>query len=151
MKTALVIFNGIRFPWYLVDHVTAWAQKNNGGLHVLFIKAKHREKEGYVFPSDMDAAEALTGTEDIEHDDVLIIRSQMKLLEDTAKAKNIPYQSALLTGPSLNDILEITKGTDVLFIDAEDNESGILSVTSFTMKELVKKSHCRVETIKAVI
>jgi hypothetical protein len=148
MKTALVIFNGIRFPFYLADHVIEWTEKNTASLHALFIKAKHREKEGYVFPSDLDAAEHLTGTEDIEHGDVLVIRSQMKLLEDMAKTENIPFKSELLTDPLLKDILEIAKGSDILFIDADDNESGILSVTTFRMKDLVKKSPCPVETIK---
>jgi hypothetical protein len=151
MKTALVIFNGIRFPFYVVDHVIAWAKKNSASLHVLFVKAKHREKEGYVFPSDIDAAEALADTEDAEHDDVLIIRSQMKLLEDIAKTENIPFKSELLTDPSQDDILLIAKKSDILFIDAGDNESGILSVNSFSMNDLVKKSSCPVELIKAEI
>jgi hypothetical protein len=149
MKTAFVIFNGVRFPFYLVDHVIAWAKTNNGSIHALFIKAKHREKEGYVFPSDLDAAEDLTGSEDIEHSDVLVIRSQMKVLEDMAKTKNIPFKSELLTDPILEDVLGMAKESDILFIDADYNETGILSVTSFNMKDLVKKSPCPVETIHA--
>ena len=149
MKTALVIFNGIRFPFYLADHVVAWAKKNDATLHALFIKAKHREKEGYVFPSDIDAAEDLTGTEDIEQGDALVIRSQMKLLDDMAKTENIPFKSELLTDPYLEDILETAKSSDILFIDADYNEAGILSVDSFTMNDLVKKSSCPVEIIKA--
>lgn len=151
MKSALVIFNGIRFPYYLVDHVIAWAKKNSAKLHALFIKAKHREKEGYVFPSDLDAAENLTGNEDLEQGDVAVIRDQMKLLKDMAKSENISLDSDLLTDPSLDDILGIAKKSDILFIDADDNESGILSVTRFTMKDLVKKSPCPVETIKSAI
>jgi hypothetical protein len=149
MKKALVIFNGIRFPFYLADYAIAWAKKNSANLHALFIKAKHREKEGYVFPSDLDAAEHLTGTGDIEHGDVLIIRSQMKLLEDMAKTKDISFKSELLTDPYQEDILEMAKGSDILFIDADDDETGILSVTSFRMNDLVKKSSCPVESIKA--
>jgi hypothetical protein len=149
MKTALVIFNGIRFPYYLVDHVIAWAKMNSGSIHALFIKAKHREKEGYVFPSDLDAAEDLTGTEDIEHGDVLVIRSQIKLLEDMAKTENIPFKSELLTDPLLENILDKAKTSGILFIDADYDEPGILSVTSFSLGKLVKKSSCPVEAIKA--
>ncbi|MFI5129351.1 MAG: hypothetical protein ACHQFX_05140 [Chitinophagales bacterium] len=149
MKTALVIFNGIRFSYDLAVHVIVWAKKNGGIIHALFVKAKHRENEGYVFPSDIDAAEDLAGTGDIEHRDVLVIRSQIKLFEDMAKTENIPLNSELLTDPSLRDIVAITKGPDILFIDADDTDFGILSVTSFTMKELIKKSLCPVEIIKA--
>jgi hypothetical protein len=149
MKTAMVIFNGIRFPFYLVDHVIDWAKKNNASLHVLFIKAKHEVKEGYVFPSDLDAAENLFDTEDVEQGDVLVIRSQIKLLEDMAKTENIPFKSVLLTDPSLEDIICLAKRSDILFIDADYNERGILSVTSFKMKDLVKRSPCPVEIIKA--
>lgn len=148
MKTALVIFNGIRFPFYLADHVVSWAKKNDANLHALFIKAKHREEEGYVFPSDIDAAQDLTGTDDIEQGDVLVIRSQIKLLEDMAKTENIPFKSELLTGPYLEDILETAKSSDILFIDADYNETGILSVDSFNINDLVKKSPCPVEIIK---
>jgi len=151
MKTALIIFNGIRFPFYMVDHVMAWAKKNSAQLHALFIKAKHREKEGYVFPSDLDAAENLTGNEDLEQGDVAVIHNQMKLLKDVARSENISLESNLLTDPSLDDILEIAKKSDILFIDADDDGSGILSVTGFTMKQLIKKSPCPVEAIKAGI
>lgn len=149
MKTALVIFNGIRFPIYLADHVIVWAKNNSTGLHALFIKAEHREKENYIFPSDLDAAENLTDTEDIEQGDILVIRSHMKILEDMAKTENIPYQSELLTDPSLENIIGIAKVSAILFMDADYNETGILSVTSIKVKDLVKKSPCPVEMVKA--
>ena len=149
MKTALVIFNGIRFSYDLAVHVIVWAKKTDGNIHALFVKAKHRENEGYVFPSDIDAAEDLSDTGDIEHRDILVIRSQIKLFGDMAKTENIPLNSELLTDPSLRDIVAITKSSDILFIDGDDTDSGIMSVTSFTMKELVKKSLCPVEIIKA--
>jgi hypothetical protein len=151
MKNAIVIFNGIRFSYHLTDHVIAWAKKNNASLHALFIKAKHREKEGYVFPSDIDAAEDLTGTKDIEAGDVHIIQSQMKLFEDMAKTENIPLRSELLTEPSLEDLTAIVKDADILFVDGDDHGSGILSVTNFKMKNLAKKSPIPVESIKAKV
>jgi hypothetical protein len=149
MKSALVIFNGIRFPFYLADHAIAWAKTNNANLHALFIKAKDEVKEGYVFPSDLDAAENLADDEDTEKANILVIRSQMKVLEDMAKTKDIPYNSELLTDPSLGYLLGMAKRSDILFMDADYHETGILFATSFNMKELVKKSPCPVEAVKA--
>ena len=149
MKTALVIFNGIRFPFYLVDHVIAWAKKNGASLHVLFLKAKDEIKEGYIFPSDLDAAENLDDADDSKKANIQVIRGQIKLLEDMAKTENIPFKSELLSDPSLENILDIAKRSDILFTDADNNETGILSVTSFNVKDLVKKSPCPVEAIKA--
>lgn len=149
MKSALVIFNGIRFPYYLADHAIAWAKTNSGSLHALFIKAKEEVKEGYIFPSDLDAAENLADDEDTEKANILVIRSQIKVLEDMAKTENIPFRSEQLTDPVLEDILGMAKESDILFMDADYHETGILYATSFDMKELVKKSPCPVEAVKA--
>lgn len=149
MKTALVILNGIRFPFYLVDNAVNWAKNNNAGLHALFIKAADEEDEGYIFPSDLDAAEDLSDTEDAEEGDVKVIQSQVKLLEDMAKTENIPFQSELLTDPSLEDILAIARAKDILFVDHDFDEPGILTVTGFKLRELIKKSPATVEVIKA--
>ncbi len=148
MKKALVIFNGISFPYYLVDHALAWAKKNDAGLHALFIKAENEVEEGYVFPSDLDAAEALSDSEDAEEGDEHVIASQIKLLGDMAKTEDIPFTSELLTDPSLEDILAIARGQDLLFIDHNFNELGILTATEFSLKELIKKTPCPVEVVK---
>jgi len=144
----LVIFNGIRFPFYLVDHVIAWSKNNNANLHALFIKAKHEVNEGYIFPSDLDAAEELSDNSDAEQGDEHVIQSQIKILEDMAKTKDIPFKSEVLIEPSLEDILAKAKGQNILFIDHDFNEEGILSVTRWKLGNLIKKSPCPVEAIK---
>lgn len=149
MKSALVIFNGIRFPFYLADHAIAWAKTNSANLCALFIKAGKEVREGYVFPSDLDAAEALADTEEAGKGNTQVIISQMKVLEDMAKTKDIPYNSELLTDPSLGYLLGMAKRSDILFMDADYHETGILFATSFDMKDLVKKSPCPVEAVKA--
>ena len=148
MTTALVIFNGIRFPIYLANHAIKWAKKNGASLQALFIRAKTEIKEGYIYPSDLDAAEDLEDTDDAVEDDEKIIQSQIKLLEDMAKTENIPFKSELLIDPSREDILDRTKSAAILFIDEDFDEAGILSVSSIDLEDL-KKSPCPVEVIKA--
>ncbi|MEI9912075.1 MAG: hypothetical protein WDO71_21950 [Bacteroidota bacterium] len=72
----------------------------------------------------------------------------MKVLEDMAKTKDIPYNAELLTDPSLGYLLGMAKRSDILFTDADYHETGILYATSFNMKELIKKSPCPVESVK---
>jgi hypothetical protein len=148
MKRALVIFNGIRFPFYLSDHAVAWAKNNTAHLHALFLKAEDEIKEGYIFPSDLDAAENLADADDTEKDNIKVIRSQMKLLAGMAITEKLSFTSELLTDLSLDDLIALTKETDTIFIDADYDRAGILALRNFTIKDLVKKSRCPVEIVK---
>lgn len=147
MKTALVIFNGIQFPYYLVDHAISWAAKNDGDLHGLFVYSDKEPREGYIFPSDIDPAENLYNKSDAEQVNVGVIHAQIKLFRDMAKGKNISVQTEELISPSLEDILEITEAASILFIDAVSDKSYLLACTSFDFKDLIEESKCPVEMV----
>lgn len=149
MKKALVIFNGIRFPFYVVDHAIAWAKKNSASIQALFLKSEDEVKEGYVFPSDLDAAENLSDAEDTEKGNIHVIQSQMKTLKDMAATENITTDTELLTEPPLEEILATAKNCSILFIDADYNETTTLAVTNFDLDDLIDKSPCPVEPVSA--
>jgi hypothetical protein len=147
MKTALVIFDGIQFNFYHADHAIDWAVKNKGDLHGLFIHSGKEPPEGYIFPSDIDPAEHFYDKKDAKQGNVNVIHSQIKLFTDMAKTKNISVHTEELTDPSLNEILEITEGADILFIDTAYRNSFILACTSFKFKDLIEESVCPVELV----
>ena len=147
MKKALVIFNGIEFPYYLVDHAIQWALKNEATLHGVFIHTDKEPPEGYVFPSDIDPAEKMYDKDDAEKANVNVIHSQVKLFIDMAKGKDVLATTEELTNPHLNDIIKITSSADILLIDEAFDKAYILGVTRFDLKEIKAKSNCRVEVI----
>jgi hypothetical protein len=147
MKKALLVFNGIQFPFYLVDHALDWATKNNGSLQALFVHSKSEPCEGYLFPSDIDPAEDIFDKEDAEKSNENVIRSQIKLFLDMAAGKNVPAQAQELINPSLPDMEKITEPADILFVDAEYDKAFLLAGEGFHLKALLKVAKCPVETV----
>lgn len=146
MKTALVIFNGIKFPFYLAEQAIAWAKDNTADLQALFLVGKE-PGEGYVFPSDLDAAEKLADRNEAREKNIEIIRDQVKLLEDMARTKNVTCRSELLMNPSLKDVVNKAGHVERIFVDADYDNTGLLSVTHFSLDHLLGKASCPVETV----
>lgn len=146
MKKGYIIFNGIRFPYYLVDHAIAWAEKNKAALYAIFLKGVE-EEEGYLFPSDLDAAEKLMNKEDAEKDDEALIKDDMKLLFDMAKSKGVEIQAEELNDPSLDQALKKVKDAAIVFIDANADPEDIAAPTKFTLNDLVGKLGVPVEQV----
>jgi len=147
MKTALVIFNGIQFPYYVVDRAIEWGVKNDGDLLGIFIHSDQEPPEGYIFPSDIDPAENLYDKDDAEKSNVKVIHSQMILFRDLAKGKGISARAEEFVNPSPGDILEITRTADILFIDVAYDKAFLLACTSINLKDIIKQPGCPVEIV----
>ena len=147
MSKALLILNGIRFPFGLLNAAIDWCKQNGSALHAIFMKAEDEVGEGYVYPSDLEAAEDLNDTQGSENASIRVIYTQMKLLSEMAATKEIPYSAALLTEPSLEDILAETSNASILFLDGADEEDGLLSISTFKQSELSGQSKCKVKLI----
>jgi hypothetical protein len=147
MKTSLVIFNGIQFSYYQVDRAIDWAEKNKGDLHGLFVYSDKEPPEGYIFPSDIDPAENLYNKKDAERNNENVIVSQIKLFKDMSKTKGISAYTEKLLNPSVEEILEITEGAEIVFVDEKYEKALLLACTSFKLKDLVKQSKCPVEMV----
>jgi hypothetical protein len=147
MKTALVIINGIKFPYFLVEHAIEWAKREGGSLHALFITAGEEVNEGYAFPSDMDMAETLETKEDVQKNSEVIIRDLVHLFNDMINAAGISGQSELLKDPPLSAVLEKAKQAAILFVAPGFDDIALLAVTTFKMQELIHHSPCPVEKV----
>ena len=146
MKKGYIIFNGIRFPYYLVDHAIAWAEKNKAGLSAIFLKGGE-EEEGYPFPSDLDSAEKLKNKEDAEKDDEALIRGDMKLLRDMAKSKGVEIEVEEFNDPTMDEVLKKIKDAAVVFVDANADPDDIAAPTKFTLNDLTGKISAYVERV----
>lgn len=148
MKTVLVIFNGIKFPYYLLEFALAQAKERGASLHALFLKAARETEEGYGFPNDLDQAETLTDAEDAKEDDEKIIRQQMKLTQDTASVENINCKTELRTNSRLAEILQLVKNVDLLCLDAASDDSPfLLNDDRIDFNELINQATCPVQVV----
>ena len=147
MKSALVIVNGINFPYFLADRAIAWAKQEGGELHALFLSSGKEVPEGYGIPSDIDLAETLTDTSDTEKSSLKIIQDQMNLFADMAKTEGVTCNTELLTDPELEQVLEKTKQAQILFAAPGYGDTAQLAITRFSIQELLDKSHCAIETV----
>jgi hypothetical protein len=146
MKKGYIIFNGIRFPYYLVDRAIAWAEKNKTALYAVFLKGKEHE-ERYPFPSDLDASEKMTNKKDAEKDDEALIQDDMKLLGDMAKAKGVEIQAEVLYDPTKEEVLKKIKDAALVFVDSNADSDDIAAPTKFTLKELLEELKTPVEQV----
>ena len=149
MPTALVIFSGIRFCYEALDRAVAWAQNNQAALQALFVQDAPVE-EGYVYPSDINAAAALTDEADARQDDEQLLQSKIKLVRDKAAAADIDCSIQINNNPSLDDILAVAVKADIIFVDAGLNVDGEGAAGQlFDPGELAQKAGRPVELIEA--
>lgn len=148
MSSTAVIFSGLAFSYTALDLAIAWAQEHRSDLQVLFLKEEPVE-EGYIFPSDIDAAEALTGEADARQDDNQLIQGKIKLIHDKAHAAGVSYTTQVMTDPSINNILALTTNADKIFVDVGTHDRREAADRLFNPEELVEKAVCPVELVTA--
>ena len=91
MKTAGVVFNGIQFPFTLMDQAVLWARNNKANLHALFLISDD------LGLADFNAADAVKGIdpyikqEEAQKNTDTYLVHQRKLVEDTAAVEKIAW------------------------------------------------------------
>jgi hypothetical protein len=148
MKEALVILTGIHYSNAVADTAIDWAAKHGVPLRVVFIEAGREKHEGYGFPSDYSRAEHITNTDDAEKDDQAVVRDYEKLLQDMAREKQVSATTSMLTAPSMNEILSLTKEASLVFVDANYDPNDPLSPHGFTIDKLKKGSSAPVMVVQ---
>lgn len=149
MNSALVIFNGIKFPYYLMEYSLAQAKQQELQLHALFLKARKEISEGYGFPSDLKATEEKINIEDGENDDLRIINHHMKLAIDMAGSENVNCTTELITDCSLEDITKLIKNFDEVYVDTayDDENTSMLGNTKFKLTDLIEQAPSKIKQV----
>lgn len=147
MAKAAMIFNGIRFSFEVANRAISWAKQHDASLVAVFLKAKKEVKEGYIFPSDLDVAENLSSTEDAEISNIRVIESNILILEHQATSENVELHIQLLTDPTIEELSQQLTGCEILFMQENVDEPGILSVESIDLKKLQKHPPVPIEIV----
>lgn len=147
MKTAFVVIDGIKFPYFLVDKAIEWARQEGGKLNGLFLMSGTEVPEGYVFPSDIDLAEEITDANDTRNNSTVLFDDFMRLFESSCLAKGVSCHSELMIAPSLKEVVEKTKQATILMLSPQYGDPSLLGITGFNLQELADQSFCPVEIV----
>jgi hypothetical protein len=137
MEKAYILFNGIQYPFAVAEAAISWARQSKATLVALFVRASGAPAEGYLFPSDLDAAEDLNTKDDASSSHEAVIESNINMLTNEARRHEVKIETKTLIEPSDDDMLQ--EVSDAVMIFAPDNleKQGILTVDSIDWARLV--------------
>lgn len=147
MPAACLLFNGIQYSFPATEKAIAWAQQSHGSLLALFLRAKQEPKEGYIFPSDLDAAEELNTTDEARASHTAIIDSNIRLLRNEAARQEVEIEIVVMEQPSEEELLDKMKGMEMVFISSTVIETGILTVDSINLEKFLSDLPMPVERL----
>jgi len=145
MKTAGVVFNGIQFPFTLMDQAIHWAKENKAALHAVFLFSSNNSSNGFGSPEETLLTENPEARQETEKSTDSFLSHQRKLVADTCDVEKIVCITEIRKDPTIEEILAITTNWDILFLDAISDPAGALqAVSSFSMDDLMEMSACSV-------
>ena len=148
MKKAIIIYNGLHFYLPLADKAFEWAKLRKCAVVALFLKIKNEPNPGYVFPSDIVAAESLSTSKDADASDKLTIESCIKLLGHQAATENIAFSAILLIDPTSLEIEKQLLDCDAIFMQQTPEDLAHLPLAAVNIKELLKDINVPVEFVQ---
>lgn len=148
MPAACLLFNGIQYSFPATEKAIAWAMRSGGSLLGLFLRAKQEAKEGYIFPSDLDAAEDLNTTEEARDSHTAIINSNIRLLRNEAIRQKVEIEIVVMEQPSEEELLDKLKGIEIIFTSDSVIETGVLTVDSINLEKFLSGLPVNVERVR---
>lgn len=147
--TAIILFNGIRFPFPVAEKAIAWAKQNKADILGIFIRSADEVKEGYVFPSDLDAAEDLADEQDTENANVVVIQKNISILKTMADSDDVPCTTQVIIDPGKEELRELMTNRDRVFADDQLETPGVMKSTHIDLKDLIKKTDIEVDIVRS--
>jgi hypothetical protein len=140
MSSAAVIINGIRFPFYLVDHAINWARERSAVLYFMFL-SRQNESQHIDTATHEDVITLGAEPKDIE-----AIHQQMQAVRDMALAEKLSVGIVHHPGATVDQVLEEAGEFGKIFLDG-DKQPSLLGSPSFDTDELLKKTSLPLEFI----
>jgi hypothetical protein len=147
MTKAAVLFNGIRFPFKVIDRAFEWCKKEKGSMLGVFLLAEEADPEGYIFPSDIDAAEDISDASDSVSDNEKVVESQINMLKNRAATEQIKFQSIVLYDPEEELLSDTLQGCEYIFVAEDVDELSSGTTESFGLDKWLKNFKGTVEKI----
>jgi hypothetical protein len=136
MKNILVIINGARLPYHVIDYAIDKAKKNSVEISVLFLRAKHEQSKGYIFPSDLPVAGNEELNEEAVREDEQLMWDNMQIIKQKMEDEKIPYHSALKTNASVKDVAVFAATADLIVVDKDFDKDSLLADNKISLEKL---------------
>ena len=147
MKTILIILNGIRLPFHVIDFAISRAKENTSEIYALFLKGGHEQSKGYIFPSDLGSTETGVSDAEVLKEDETIIYDNMKMVRSMVEAEKIPYREILRTNAPLSEIATISEDADLIVLDENFDHATLLGDKKVSLKGLMEKISKPIELV----
>lgn len=145
MKKILVVFNGAKFAYHVLEQAIAIARQDNSLLVGIFLRPPTSSETIYPFINDL----ALTGSsyylQDASVEDAAIIKTNITIFRDTCSGTDVNHSIHLDKGTPVNELLKESVFADLIVIDAmADLYTNIPGLLTPSLRELLADSHCPV-------
>jgi hypothetical protein len=148
MGTIIILVNGLDMPYHVVDRAIAIAKEKKSRLLAIFLEGKRERREGYVFPSDLDAAEkGITEAETLVEDKEIISHNS-DVIARMAEFDGIQLESKIIENPKLEELIQIFEGADLIVADRDFDSELLLDAHKITLKRIVENSQAPVELVE---
>ena len=147
MKTILIILNGIRLPFHVIEFAISKAKENHCEIYALFLRGGHEQSKGYIFPSDLGSTESGSSDAEVLEEDEKIIYDNMKIVRSMIEAEKIPYREILRTNAPLSEIVTISEDADLVVVDENFDHLTLLADKKVSLKGLLEKISKPVEIV----
>lgn len=147
MKKAVLFFNGISLPFYVLEYAVKWAKNNESSIHIIFLKGEKTVETGYGFPSDLPIAETITSDEEALDEDEQIIKNNMKLAAEKVQLEDIACTTEIMENPEMDELMDSIADADILVIDSYFDERDSPLSHKISIKDIVEKATCSVQLV----
>lgn len=142
------MINGLDMPYHVIDRAITIAKEKKSRLMGIFLRGKGERREGYAFPSDLDAAEKGISEGETLEQDKEIISHNSEVISRMAQFDGIDFESKIIEDPKMEDLIQISEGADLVVVDKGFDSELLLDAHKITLQEIVEKSAVPVEIVE---
>ena len=148
MGTIIALINGLDMPYHVIDRAIVIAKEKRSRLLCIFLRGKGERREGYAFPSDLDAAEKGISEDETLDEDKEIISHNSEVISRMAEFEGIEFVSRTIESPKLEDLIQMFEGADLVVVDKGFDSELLLDAHKITLKGILENPTVPVELVE---
>ena len=148
MGTILILINGMDLPYSVMDKAIPIDREKRSKILAIFLQGKKEQKEGYAFPSDLDAAEKGISEEETLKEDKEIISHNSQVVSQMAKSAGLEVESKIIEEPKMEDLRLYFDNADQILIAKDFDEELLLEARSITLQDIIEYGGSKVEFVE---
>jgi hypothetical protein len=114
----------------------------------IFLRGKEERREGYAFPSDLDAAEKGISEGETLEEDKEIVSHNSDVISRMAKFDGIDFESKIIENPKMEGLVQIFEGADLVVVDKGFDSELLLDAHKITLNGILENGKVPVELVE---